>query len=162
MPETAPDGSTPAPRLSVAELADTFHALMERVENPATANEERGDIVEMCSDLLRWASSIPAADNAELALKVEMIARCRRSGGFAEDELLNSALADAVRLIGRSGRPVAQAPASERDKLHDALAVKLQEQGKGMGWLLGVLAKYGTQSADDLTDDQLREVLAMP
>jgi hypothetical protein len=98
--KTAADASTPVPH-PLGELADALFANMGLADDPRLPDDVRDGIVEACVDLLQQAASTVAADHADMALKLEMLARCRCSDGPIDEELLDSALADAVRLSRR-------------------------------------------------------------
>ena len=100
MPAPLINSCTPVPYL-LGELADTLFAKMDLADDPAVPDDIRDDIVEECGALLCQAASTPAADHADVVLKLEMLARCRCADGPVDEELLDSALADAVRLSNR-------------------------------------------------------------
>jgi hypothetical protein len=98
--EAATDDSTPAPN-PLRELADEVFAKMDLADDPALPDDARDDLVEACGKLLERAASTPATNHADLALKLEMLAHCRCWDGPVDEELLESALGDAVRLSDR-------------------------------------------------------------
>ena len=98
--EAATDARTPVSN-PLAELADALFAKMDLADDPALPDDVRDHLVEACLRLLERAASTPAANQADLALKLEMLARCRCDDGPVDEELLDSALADAVRLSHR-------------------------------------------------------------
>jgi hypothetical protein len=98
--EAATDAGTPASN-PLAELAEELFAKMDWADDPALPDDLRDGLVRACGRLLEWAASTPSANHAELALKLEMLARCRCDGGPVDEDLLESALADAVRLSDR-------------------------------------------------------------
>ena len=101
MSDAAIDAGTPV-RHSLGELADALFAKMDLADDPTMPDDERGVIVEACCALLLQAASTSAAHPAEVALKLEMLVRCHCSDGPVDEELLDSALADAVRLSRRT------------------------------------------------------------